>query len=46
MKVEVNKDSNLLVILGEMTKPCQPLDAVINWPFKVTFQLVDEKHKA
>jgi hypothetical protein len=36
VKAKVNKDSNLVVIPGGMTI-LQPLDVVINWPFKVTF---------
>jgi hypothetical protein len=37
VKAKVNKDSDLLVIPGGMTKLLQPLGVVINWPFKVTF---------
>jgi hypothetical protein len=37
VKPKVNKDSDLLVIPGGMTKLLQPSDVVINQPFKVTF---------
>jgi hypothetical protein len=38
VKAKVNEDSNLLVIRGGITKPLQPLDVVINRPFKVAFR--------
>jgi hypothetical protein len=38
VKVAVNMDSDLVVIPGGMTKLLQPLDVVINWPFKVALQ--------
>jgi hypothetical protein len=37
VKAKVNEDSDLVVIPGGMTKLLQPLDVVINWPFKVAF---------
>jgi hypothetical protein len=33
-------DSDLVVIPGGMTKLLQPLDVVINWPFKVALQWI------
>jgi hypothetical protein len=46
MKAEVNGDSDLLVIHSRMIKLLQPLDVVINWPFRVALQPVDDNHKA
>jgi hypothetical protein len=37
VKVEVNDDSDLLVIPAGITKLLYPLDVVINQPFKVTY---------
>jgi hypothetical protein len=37
VKAKVNKDSDLVVIPGGITKLLHPLDVVINWPFKVAF---------
>jgi hypothetical protein len=38
VKEEVNEDRKLVVIASEKTKLLQPLDVVINPPFKVAFQ--------
>jgi hypothetical protein len=38
VKAKDNEDSNLVVIPSGMTKVLQPLEVVINQPFKVPFQ--------